>query len=62
MNLRFGLALKFILAVLCVASIVCLLLGMLTDSNPMLMIGYIALMIASIISLVFLIKSVISKR
>lgn len=61
MNLKFGLALKTILAVLYATSIVCLLLGMLIDSNPMLMIGYIALMIASIASLVILIKSIISK-
>lgn len=62
MNLRFGLALKIMLAVLYATSIVCLLLGILMDSNLMLVIGYIALMIASIASLVIWIKSIISKR
>lgn len=62
MDIRLGLALKIILAVLYATSIVCLLLGMLMDSNLMLMIGYIALMIASIIMLIFLIKSARRKR
>lgn len=62
MDIRFGLALKIILVVLYATSVVCLLLGMLLPSNLMMTIGYIALMIASITGLVFLIKFAISKR
>lgn len=62
MDIRFGLALKIILAVLYATSVVCLLLGMLLPSNLMMMIGYIALMTASITGLVLLIKFALGKR